>query len=101
MKPRPQPRGLLDGLAPEAFETWVGDRFRYLGYDVRVTPYQGDHGADLLATCAGDTVVVQCKHRPAGTVGEPVLRDLYGAMHHFGTTRAILVTTGRLSPAAR
>ncbi|MGH2350622.1 MAG: restriction endonuclease [Chloroflexota bacterium] len=104
MRQRIEPRGvrsLLEGLAQEAFEAWVGDRFRDLGYDVRVTPFQGDHGADLLVTRAGETVVVQCKHRPAGAIGEPVLRDLFGAMHHFGAARAILVTTGRLTPAAR
>jgi hypothetical protein len=79
----------------------VGDRLRDLGYEVRLTPLQGDHGADLLITQEGETAVVQCKHRPDGTVGEPVLRDLYGTMHHFGATRALLVTTGYLSPAAR
>jgi hypothetical protein len=98
---QPRDQGLLRGLAPAAFEAWVGDRFRELGYEVRATPYQGDHGADLLATRAGETVVVQCKHHPAGTVGEPVLRDLFGTLHHFGATRAILVTTGRVTPAAR
>jgi hypothetical protein len=95
------PPGLLGRLAPEAFEAWVGDRFRELGYDVRVTPFQGDHGADLLVAWAGEAAVVQCKHRPNGTVGEPVLRDLFGAMHHFGADRAVLVTTGTLTSRAR
>jgi hypothetical protein len=31
----------------------------------------------------------------------PVLRDLYGTMHHVGATTAVLVTTGQLSKAAR
>jgi hypothetical protein len=98
---QPRPSGLLRLLTPDAFEAWVGDRLRDLDYDVRLTPYQGDHGADLLATRDGETTVVQCKHRPTGVVGEPVLRDLYGAMHHFGAARALLVTTGSVSRAAR
>src|SRR5262249_976826 len=35
-------QGLLIGLAPEAFEAWVGERFRELGYDVQLTRFQGD-----------------------------------------------------------
>src|SRR5262245_42460361 len=93
--------GLLDFLAPGAFEAWVGDRFRALGYDVRANPSRGDHGADLLVRRAGELTVVQCQHWPNGAVGEPVLRDLLGAMHHFGAGRAVLATTGRLTRAAR
>src|SRR6266705_3614074 len=86
--------GLLMGLPPETFETWIGERFRNLGYDVHVTPFQGDHGVDLVLTRPGENIIVQCKHYPLSTVGEPVLRDLYGTMHHVDTTSAALVTTG-------
>lgn len=98
---QPREQGLLRGLTPEAFEVWVGDRFREMGYDVRLTPPQGDHGADLIVTKRCETCVVQCKHRPEGMVCEPVLRDLFGTMHHFGADRAVLATTGHLAPAAR
>jgi hypothetical protein len=93
--------GLLIGLAPEAFEAWVGERFRELGYDVQVTQFQGDHGVDLVLTRRGEKVVVQCKHHPMSTIGEPVLRDLHGAMHHLGADAGFLVTTGQISKAAR
>jgi hypothetical protein len=81
-------------------EAWIGERFRSLGYEVHLTAVQVDHGADLVLSRPGETVTVQCKHRPYGSVGEPVLRDLFGAMHLFGADRAILVTTGELSAAA-
>jgi hypothetical protein len=93
--------GLLSGVSPQAFETWVGERFRALGYDVQVTPYQGDHGIDLVANTGQVTVLVQCKHHPGKAVGEPVLRDLFGALHHFRADRGLLVTTGKLSAPAR
>jgi hypothetical protein len=94
--------GLLVGLAPDAFEAWVGERFRELGYDVQVTSFQGDHGVDLLLTRpGGEKIVVQCKHHPRSTIGEPVLRDLFGAMHHLGAHAGFLVTTGQISKAAR
>jgi hypothetical protein len=92
--------GLLVGLPPESFETWVGERFRDLGYNVQVTPYQGDHGVDLVLTRGEEHVIVQCKHHPFSTVGEPVLRDLYGTLRHVGATSAALVTTGQISKAA-
>lgn len=93
--------GLLMGLPPEAFEAWVGEQFRDLGYEVQVTPFQGDHGVDLILTRHGEKTIVQCKHDPLSTVGEPILRDLFGAMHHMGANSAALVTTGQLTKAAR
>jgi restriction system protein len=92
--------GLLIGLAPEAFEAWVGERFRDLGYEVHVTPFQGDLGVDLILSRDDEKVIVQCKHHPLSTIGEPVLRDRFGA-HHVGATSAALITTGQLSTAAR
>ena len=79
----------------------MGERFRAAGYDARVTQFQGDHGVDLILTRGSETVVVQCKHHPLSTIGEPVLRDLFGAMHDLRADRGFLVTTGQVSRAAR
>jgi hypothetical protein len=56
---------------------------------------------DLALTKPGERVVFQCKHHPLSTIGEPVLRDLFGAMHHLGADAGFLVTTGQVSKAAR
>lgn len=90
----------LRALSPDQFEEWTAARFRDLGYSVKVTGRGGDHGADLIAEKVGETAVVQCKRYGSWSVGEPVLRDLLGAMHDFGAGRAYLVTTGRLTQAA-
>jgi hypothetical protein len=71
-----------------------------LGYAVVRTPLRGDHGIDLHVERHGQQAIVQCKHWPAGAVGEPVLRDLYGTLHHIGAHAAYLVTTGSATPAA-
>jgi hypothetical protein len=42
-------------------------------------------------------MIVKCKHHPFSIVGEAVLRELYGTMHHVRATNAALVTTGQLS----
>jgi len=99
--PRPNEQGLLWRLSPEGFEYWVRDRLVERGYEVELTRYQGDHGVDLVASAAQATVLVQCKHHPGKTIGEPVLRDLFGALHHFGADRGLLVTTGKLSAPAQ
>ncbi len=91
----------LQALSPEAFEDWAAARFRALGWQVEVTAATGDHGVDLMVERAGERAIVQCKRFRGRTVGEPVLRDLYGAMYDAGADRAFLVTTGQLTrPAA-
>ena len=92
----------LKALPPDQFEEWVAARFEDLGYSVRVTGMQGDHGVDILAEKPGQIAVVQCNKYKDWHVGEAALRDLFGAMHDFGADRAYLVTTGQLSrPAAK
>lgn len=92
----------LGALSPEEFEEWSGKRLSDLGYVVRRTGGQGDHGVDLIASKAGHHTVVQCK-RYAGkrAVGEPDIRDLYGVMHHHAAPEAILITAGWFTPQAR
>ena len=90
----------LQALSPDAFEEWVAARFRERGYSTKVSGMGGDHGVDLVLEKDGETAVVQCKNYKAWSVGEPLLRDIYGAMHDFGAQKAYLVTTGRLTRAA-
>jgi restriction system protein len=91
----------LQAMSPDAFEEWVAARFRDRGYSVDLTGSQGDHGVDLVGRRKSETVVIQCKNYRIWSVGEPKLRDLYGAMHDFSADRAFLVTTGELSGPAR
>ncbi|GEM_PF-1219992 len=91
----------LRSLSPTEFEDWVAARFRELGYRVRLTGMGGDHGADLVLEKPGELAIVQCKRYRARSAGEPMLRDLYGAMHDFGAQRGYFVTTGYFTDAAR
>lgn len=87
-------------LTPVEFEQWVGARFRDMGYYVRDTAVSGDHGVDLIATRGNEKAVIQCKRYRDRSVGEPVVRDLYGAMQHEDADRAYLVTTGHFTATA-
>src|ERR1035441_8321740 len=76
------------------FEHWVADLFRKGGFQVETTPQSGDHGVDLFIATGGHVIAVQCK-RWEGTVGEPVERDLYGAMMATNAKPGCQITTGR------
>jgi hypothetical protein len=54
----------------------------------------------VVETANGEKWIVQCNGW-RGTVGEPVVRDLYGVMHHEGAERGAIVTTGTFSEQAR
>jgi restriction system protein len=85
-------------LSPSEFEEYVSRRiFERQGYSVLNTRDVKDNGIDILVT---DAHVVQCK-RYRGTVGEPIVRDLYGTMIHNHAAMAYLITTGSISDAAR
>jgi len=89
----------LHEMDPHQFEVFVGSVFRELGYEVSATPVTGDQGVDLFVKKDGRRSIVQVK-RYAGTVGQPVVRDLYGAMLHHMADSAFLVTTGHFSARA-
>ena len=87
-------------LTPGDFEALVAAYFRQYGYKVRHTGRTGDHGVDLVVyTPDQGKWIVQCK-RWKGSLGEPLVRDLYGAMFHENASRAFLMTTGTYSAAA-
>jgi hypothetical protein len=87
-------------IDPQEFETLICRLFRRMGYRVEQTPYVGDNGSDGYLFKGEEKTVLQCK-RVQGSVGEPVLRDLFGTMHATKCTNAIVVTTGTVSKQAR
>ena len=88
-------------LDPAEFEIWIGMMFQLNGYRVRNTQYSGDHGVDIeVSKPPVNSGLVQCK-RYRGTVGERVVRELYGTLIHERGDRAWLATTGAISRQAR
>jgi restriction system protein len=94
-------REQLAALTPDEFEQWCGNRLRALGFTVRHVGGQGDHGIDLFAEKNGERVVIQCKRFTGKrTVGEPQIRDLFGAMHAERAARAIVMNAGYFTAEA-
>ncbi len=98
---RPMDLEQMYALSPKAFEHYVAGLFRRKGYKAVVRGRSGDHGVDLeLSGAGGRRAIVQCK-RYRDTVGEEVVRGLFGTLLHETAHHAFLVTTADISDAAR
>ncbi len=75
------------------FEKSVAEVFERLGHKVRLTKGSGDEGVDIFLD---GNIVVQCKATQF-QIAPAVVRDLFGAMHHFDATKGIIVSTGGFS----
>ena len=64
----------------------------------------GDGGIDIIAynkqPVIGGKYIIQCK-RYNGSVGEPIIRDLYGVVCSERANKGILITTGTFTQSAK
>lgn len=91
----------MRALTPEDFEKLVADTYHAQGHKVEIVGTTGDHGIDLVVnTRRGETWLVQCK-KYRGKVGEPIVRDFYGALRAADADAGAIVTTGTFTEQAR
>jgi restriction system protein len=91
----------LSQISPTEFENMVVEWYRSQGHETKRVGGSGDHGVDIMVkTVEGERWIVQCK-RWQGYVGEPTVRDVYGALQHEEADRAVIVTTGHFTAQAR
>lgn len=91
----------MRALSPHDFETLVAETYRAQGHTVEHVGATGDHGIDLVVrTRRGETWLVQCK-KYRGKVGEPIIRDFYGALRAAEADAGAVVTTGQITEQAR
>ena len=77
-------------LSDLELEKLAAEVYKRMGYKVQHVGQMGDHGIDvLLINPNQQKELVQCKQW-SKPVGEPVLRDLYGAMMHDQAVRGWL-----------
>ena len=89
----------LLSLSPRDFEEWTGDLFRALGYEVEITPYQGDGGLDVICTKDSITIGIQCK-RYNGVVMDNLIYNLHKSLKKHNMTDGCFITTGFFSVTA-
>lgn len=98
-----------DGLARTSwqdFERLLARHYREEGYEVEhsgtaETASRFDGGVDLVLRRDGETVLVQCKHWNASQVPHNDVHQLLGLLETRQAQRAILITSGEFTPAAR
>lgn len=85
---------LLDGVK---FENLINQLLTNMDFDVETTKTTGDGGIDLIAynkqPITKGKYIIQCK-RWNSSVGEPILRDLYGVVTNERANKGILITSG-------
>ena len=74
-----------------------------MGFTTESTKASGDGGIDIIAynhqPLLSGKYIIQCK-RYSGSVGEPILRDLYGVVTSERANKGILMTTGYFTQPA-
>jgi len=80
---------LMDGYE---FESFLGDLFRKIGYNVINTKLSGDQGADLIIERLGEKISVQAKCY-SGNVGNKAIQEAVASKNHYNCNRAMVVVT--------
>jgi len=92
-------KDLLD-LPPGEFEEMTAELYRARGFQAHKTGARGDHGVDVVVKSKdGKTMVVQCK-RWRKPVGESIIREFYGTMHHEKAAHGTIIATSGFTPPA-
>lgn len=91
---------LLSGID---FEMVCQQLVENMGFETETTKASGDGGIDLIAynhqPLLSGKYIIQCK-RYSGSVGEPIIRDLYGVVMSERANKGILMTTGVFTKSA-
>ena len=88
-------------LDPIEFEELVLCYFRTCGFRTAPTKASADGGVDGVLTRGDSTYFVQCKrYQPDSNVGEPAIRDFFGALTKGEAKGGMFVTTSSFTPSA-
>ena len=93
----------INSLSGIEFENLCKNLLEKMNFEVSTTKQSGDGGIDLIAynhqPLLEGKYVVQCK-RYSGSVGEPIIRDLYGVVNSERANKGILITSGSFTNSA-
>lgn len=93
----------INSLSGIEFENICKNLIENMGFSVETTKASGDGGIDLIAynhePVFSGKYIIQCK-RYSGSVGEPIIRDLYGVITSERANKGILITTGYFTKSA-
>lgn len=94
----------VDSMDGETFEMWLAHQFTCAGYDVTRTPYQKDHGADLIVVSPkGTKIAIQAKQssRRNARIGAKALGEVLRGKDYYDCDMALMVTNRDYTQQAR
>lgn len=83
-----------------AFENFLAEVFRALGYEVELTKASGDQGVDLLLTGKGRRVAVQAKGY-SNSVGNDAVQAVFAGKRFYGCHDCVVITNSTFTNSAR
>lgn len=93
----------INSLSGAEFEVVCKQLIETMGFHAELTKTSGDGGIDIIAynhqPLLSGKYIIQCK-RYSGSVGEPIIRDLYGVVTSERANKGILMTTGTFTTPA-
>ena len=90
----------IDRMTGRQFEEYLAALFSRLGYQVELTSYVGDYGADLVVRREGEKTAVQAK-RSQRQVGVQAIGEVLRAKGNYGCRGAMLVTNSHFTRQAQ
>ncbi len=90
----------IDRMDGRDFEEKIAQLFRRKGYQVEITPYMGDWGADLIIASNGRRAVVQVK-RWKKRVSPRAVQEAVASKAKYNCQEAMVVTNSYFTEAAR
>ena len=94
----------MKAISPIDFEKLTQTVLNSMGLVAELTKKTGDGGIDIIAynkqPVIGGKYIIQCK-RYNGSVGEPIIRDLYGVVCSERANKGILISTGTFTQSAK
>jgi restriction endonuclease Mrr len=83
-----------------AFENFLADVFRVLGFHVEMTKASGDQGVDLIVTKGkGRKIAVQAKGYDK-SVGNKAVQEAFAGMRFYRCTDCAVITNSEFTPGA-
>lgn len=93
----------INSMSGIEFEFLCKTLLEKMGFETVTTKASGDGGIDLIAynhqPILSGKYIIQCK-RYSGSVGEPIIRDLYGVVTSERANKGILITSGYFTSSA-
>lgn len=97
---RNRPQAITSDTSPLDFEGMCAAILRNEGWSASTTKGSGDQGADVIATCDGMTLVLQCKLY-TGAVGNKAVQEVIAARHFYSAELAAVVVSSSFTKSAR